>query len=82
MRIKTEQALAELKPFGDCPVMAKSLGYSPPAPVTFEELFDASGALWPEKLRSRVEASFTNAAAGKYAQSRLTILSRHLHRSR
>src|SRR5271165_2329389 len=64
----SEQALAELKPLGDCPVLAKSLGYSPPAPVTFEELFDASGALWPTELRSRVEAAFTNAPAGKYAQ--------------
>ena len=65
----SEEALAELKPLDDCPVMAKSLGYWPPAPVTFEELFDASGALWPEGLPSRVEASFTNAPAGKYAQN-------------
>jgi FAD/FMN-containing dehydrogenase len=64
----SEQALAELKPLADCPVSAKSLGYSSPAPVTFEELFDASGALWPEQLRSRVEAAFTNAPAGQYAQ--------------
>lgn len=30
-------------------------------PTTFEALFDASGALWPEGLRSQVDALFYNA---------------------
>lgn len=55
-----EQAKAELKPLDECPVISRKLSHSPPAPVNFEELFDASGALWPEGLRNRVQAIFSN----------------------
>ncbi|MGB8355918.1 MAG: FAD-binding oxidoreductase [Chthoniobacteraceae bacterium] len=55
-----EQAKAELALLDDCPVIAKKLSYSPPGPVNFEGLFDASGALWPEGLRNRVQAIFSN----------------------
>jgi FAD/FMN-containing dehydrogenase len=63
-----EQALAELTLLDECPLIAKCLRRSAPAPVTFEELFDASGALWPTDLRNRVEAAFTNVPAAKYTQ--------------
>ncbi len=63
-----EHALAELTPLDECPLIAKCLRRSAPAPVTFEELFDASGALWPTDLRNRVEAAFTNVPADKYTQ--------------
>ncbi|HEY8901653.1 MAG TPA: FAD-binding oxidoreductase [Chthoniobacterales bacterium] len=59
-----EQALAELRPLAEGPIFARNVGHTPPAPVTFEELFDASGALWPEGLRNRVEATFSDANAG------------------
>jgi FAD/FMN-containing dehydrogenase len=59
-----EQAQAELKPLNDCPVFNKNLSWSPPAPVTFEQLFDASGSVWPEGLRARAESVFYQAGAG------------------
>ena len=58
------QALAELQPLGEGPLFGKHLARSPAAPVTFEELFDASGALWPEGLRNRVQAIFSNDRGG------------------
>jgi FAD/FMN-containing dehydrogenase len=33
-------------------------------PMNFEQLFDASGALWPEGLRNHVEATFSDASPG------------------
>jgi len=63
-----EQALAELSLLDECPLTGRCLRRFPPAPVNFEELFDASGALWPTTLRNRVEAAFTNVPAAKYTQ--------------
>src|SRR6478735_7779754 len=34
------------------------------APTDFKQLFDASGSLWPEGLRNRVEATFSNTSPG------------------
>jgi hypothetical protein len=40
------------------------------APTDFEGLFDASGALWPEGARSRVEATSPSAAPARRARRR------------
>jgi FAD/FMN-containing dehydrogenase len=56
-----EQAKAELALLDSCPLFGKKLAWTPPAPVTFEQLFDASGAVWPEGLRARAESVFYQA---------------------
>lgn len=53
-------AEAMLKPLEECPLISKCLSRSFATPLVFEELFDLSGALWPDGLRSRVEATFSN----------------------
>lgn len=58
-----EAARAALQPLESPP--AKPVSSSFAAPLTFEELFDASGALWPEGLRSKVEATFSNSCPGE-----------------
>ena len=62
-----EEAESILKPLERCPV--KSLSGSFAAPLVFEQLFDASGALWPEGLRNRVEATFSNASPGELVRA-------------
>jgi hypothetical protein len=42
----------------------KPLSKSINSPFTFPQLFDASGALWPNGLRSRVDAHYSNATSG------------------
>jgi FAD/FMN-containing dehydrogenase len=64
-----EEAKAALKPLNDCPSIGKCLLQTPAKPVVFEELFDASGALWPEGMRSRVKAIFSNANPGELVQA-------------
>ncbi len=44
----------------DCPLIDRCLSKSVAQPTTFEALFDASGALWPAGLRSKVDALFYN----------------------
>lgn len=56
-----EEASTALKPLDACPVMDKCLQKETCKPSTFPELFDASGALFPENHRNRVEAWFSNA---------------------
>ncbi|MGA2053001.1 MAG: FAD-binding oxidoreductase [Opitutales bacterium] len=68
-----EQARAELKPLDDCPFLNAKLSSIRPAPVTFEQLFDASGAVWPEGLRARAESVFYQANAGEL----VTAISEH-----
>jgi len=58
-----EAAKAALQPLETGPVQALSRSFA--TPLTFEQLFDASGALWPEGLRSRVEATFSNSSPGE-----------------
>ncbi len=58
-----EAAKAALSPLEECPI--KPLSGSFATPLTFEQLFDASGALWPEGLRSKVEATFSNSSPGE-----------------
>jgi hypothetical protein len=59
-----EEAKAMLKPLEDCPLRPRCLSSSFATPLVFEQLFDASGALWPEGLRNRVEATFSNTSPG------------------
>jgi len=58
-----EEAKAMLKPLEAAPANPVSREFATPA--TFEQLFDASGALWPRGLRNRVEAMFSNAPAAQ-----------------
>jgi len=58
-----EAAKAALQPLEACPIKPVSSTFG--TPLTFEELFGASGALWPEGLRSKVEATFSNASPGE-----------------
>ena len=55
---EAERGLALLD---SCPLVDKCLKKSIATPTTFDELFDASGALWPEGLRCRVDAVFSDA---------------------
>jgi FAD/FMN-containing dehydrogenase len=64
-----EDAKAALKPLDDCPVLGKCLLQTPAKPVVFDELFDASGALWPEGLRNRVKAIFSNSNPGELVKA-------------
>lgn len=57
-----EEGAKVLAPFEQCPV--KCLSKSINSPLTFTQLFDASGAMWPELVRSRVDAHYSNASAG------------------
>jgi FAD/FMN-containing dehydrogenase len=69
-----EEAKAALLPFEDCPAIGKCLLRTPIKAVVFEELFDASGALWPEGLRNRVKAIFSNSNPGELVRA----LSQHI----
>jgi FAD/FMN-containing dehydrogenase len=52
-----------------CPVIEKCVASEHPAPCTFEGLFDASGALWPEGMRNSVDALFSNAPLGELVEA-------------
>ena len=54
-----------LKPLEDCPLVSKCLSHEFATPLVFEQLFDMSGGLWPEGLRNRVEATFSNSSPGE-----------------
>lgn len=62
-----EEAIAALQPLQDSPVREASLSESPPATSTFEELFDLSGALWPEHQRNAVDAMYYDSAPADLA---------------
>ena len=53
-----EEAKAALQPFADCSAIGRCLLQTPIKPLVFEEMFDASGVLWPEGMRNRVKAIF------------------------
>jgi FAD/FMN-containing dehydrogenase len=57
-----EDAKAMLMPLEDCPSLSKCLSRSFATPLVFDKMFDLSGALWPEGLRNRVEATFSNSS--------------------
>ncbi|MEO6225434.1 MAG: FAD-binding oxidoreductase [Sphingomicrobium sp.] len=62
-------ARALLKPLEDCPLLAKCLSHAFAQPLDFETMFDLSGAIWPEGLRSRVEATFSNSSPRELVQA-------------
>ena len=64
-----EDAKAALEPLNGCPAIGKCLLQTSAQPVVFEELFDASGAIWPEGMRSRVKAIFSNSNPGELVQA-------------
>ena len=55
-----EEARSTLAMLEGCPLIDRCLSKSVAQPTTFEALFDASGALWPPDLRSKVDALFYN----------------------
>lgn len=67
-----EAATAALQPLEMGPVepLLRSFG----TPLVFDELFDASGALWPEGVRARVEATFSNSCPGAMMQAIIATL--------
>jgi len=67
-----DEAKGILKIFEECPV--KSFASDLAKPMTFEQLFDASGSLWPEFLRNRVEATFSNSAPGDIAKTAVPFM--------
>jgi len=67
-----EAARSALQPLENCPIQALSSSFA--TPLDFEQLFDASGALWPEGVRARVEATFSNSSPGEMMQKVLAHL--------
>jgi FAD/FMN-containing dehydrogenase len=57
-----------LQPLEECPLKSKCLSRSFAAPLTFEQFFDGAGAMWPEGLRNRVEATYSNSSPGELAR--------------
>ncbi|MCJ2068417.1 FAD-binding oxidoreductase [Methylobacterium sp. J-030] len=66
-----EAARRALQPLERAPVAP--LSRSTAAPLDFEQLFDASGALFPEAVRSRVEAAYSNHSPGDLVQAVLDL---------
>jgi len=62
-----EEAKASLQPLESCPI--KCLSGSFATPLVFEQLFDASGVLWPEGVRARVEATFSDSSPGEMVKA-------------
>lgn len=62
-----EAARAALQPLEGCPIRPLASTFA--TPLVFEQLFDASGALWPEGVRARVEATFSNTNPGEMMRS-------------
>jgi len=57
----SDEAKAALAILEECPLMSQCISKEVCKPATFEQLFDASGALWPAHLRNQVDAMFSNA---------------------
>ena len=55
-----EEAAQTLSRLDSCPLLPYVLKSSTCEPMTFEQLFDASGALWPSGLRCNVDAMFSD----------------------
>ena len=56
-----DEAKLALAILDECPLLSKCIKKDVCKPATFEQLFDASGALWPAHLRNQVDAMFSNA---------------------
>lgn len=67
-----DAAREALRPLERPPVPSLSRSFA--TPLDFEQLFDASGALWPEGLRSRVEATYSDHSPGEMMQAVLQLL--------
>ena len=67
-----EAAGRALEPLDRAPV--GPLAAERAVPLTFEQLFDMSGALWPDGLRSRVEATYSNHSPGDLIAAVLPLL--------
>lgn len=67
-----ESARAALQPLEASPIPPLTSTFA--TPFNFEQLFDASGALWPEGVRARVEATFSNHSPGDMMQAILHLL--------
>lgn len=67
-----EAARAALQPLEASPIPPLASTFA--TPLNFEQLFDASGALWPEGVRARVEATFSNRCPGEMMQAVLPLL--------
>lgn len=59
------EAAAALALLEHCPVRKQCLAAEVNEPSNFTKLFAASGAMWPEKLRSRVETLWSNTSPGE-----------------
>ena len=68
------EAMASLRPLDDCPLIGKCLAKEPARSTNFSEMFDASGALWPEGQRARVKAIFSDSDPGEL----LKVASAHI----
>ncbi|MDP4025361.1 FAD-binding oxidoreductase [Methylobacterium sp. NEAU 140] len=66
-----EAAGLALQPLEQAPIRA--LSRSTHVPLDFEQLFDASGALFPEGVRSRVEATYSNHSPGALMEAILPL---------
>ena len=71
-----DEAKASLLALENGPLANKCLDSSFAVTLVFEEMFDISGALWPEGMRSRVEAAFSNAGAAELVNAVRTHLMR------
>ncbi|MEH3145653.1 MAG: FAD-binding oxidoreductase [Methylobacterium frigidaeris] len=67
-----EAARAALRPLENSPV--PPLSASAAAPLDFEQLFDGSGALWPDGVRARVEATLYDHGPGEMMRAVLPLL--------
>jgi FAD/FMN-containing dehydrogenase len=64
-----EDARALLQPLEAGPPTAQPLSTSFAKPLTFEEFFDGAGAMWPEGLRNRVEATYSDSPVADLARA-------------
>lgn len=69
-----EAARAVLQPFEECPIQPLVSSFA--VPYVFEQLFDMSGALWPEGVRARVEATFSNTNPGEMVHTVAELLTK------
>lgn len=67
-----EAAKAALRPLERSPIRPLSGSFA--TPLDFEGLFDASGAAWPEGVRARVEAAYSDHSPGDMMRAVLHLL--------
>lgn len=67
-----DAARIALQPLETPPIAPLARSFA--TPLDFEALFDASGALWPEGVRARVEATFSNESPGAMIEAVLPLL--------